>query len=288
MILDRIGTALVMSLILLATKVTVCTLSMYGIGQLPSLTYCLLFSLAVFAVEGFYIMNHKVESGLNSNKSIFIKLQALVFNTFLIILSQTWHPTIDKAPIKVQSSLFKLFSNVFFAVIIGSTFAFFSSYSLKSAREMRSSSFDNFDILMVVLCPILSFLMAESFSISGLLAIMVCGFIQSMYGSRNLDEERSYLLVSIFRALGYSSRAICDIMIGLSLGLNLHTIKQVGPLWLLFSVFLVQFISWFGSWLVNKRALSMKLISEEEVKLLMIHENTRGILAYTLALQSFN
>ena len=177
---------------------------------------------------------------------------------------------------------------MFFAVIIGSTFAFFSSYSLKSARDMRSSSFDNFDILMVVLCPILSFLMAESFSISGFLAIMVCGSIQSMYGSRNLDEERSYLLLSIFRALSYSSRAICDIMIGLSLGLNLHTFKQVGPLWLLFSVILVQFISWFGSWLVNKKALSMKLISQEEVKLLMTHENTKGILGYTLALQSFN
>ena len=101
MILDRIGTVCVLSLMLLAFKITVCTLSMYGMGQLPSLTYCLLFSLAVFAVEGFYIMNHKVESGLNSNKSIFLKLQALVFNTFLIILSQTWHPSIDKAPVTV-------------------------------------------------------------------------------------------------------------------------------------------------------------------------------------------
>ena len=36
---------------------------------------------------------------------------------------------------------------------------------------------DNFDILMMVLPPIVSYLMAETFSISGLLAIMCCAFL---------------------------------------------------------------------------------------------------------------
>jgi NhaP-type Na+/H+ or K+/H+ antiporter len=45
---------------------------------------------------------------------------------------------------------------------------------------------DNFDILMMVLPPIVSYLMAETFSISGLLAIMCCAFLQSLYASSNL------------------------------------------------------------------------------------------------------
>ena len=83
---------------------------------------------------------------------------------------------------------------------------------------------------MTIVSPILAFLTAESFSISGLLAIMVCSFIQSLYGHRNLKPDRGYLLISAFRALSYSSRAICDILIGINFGLNLHTLKAMHPL----------------------------------------------------------
>jgi len=78
------------------------------------------------------------------------------------------------------------------------TFAFLASYSLKesnkglslgsisarirennnhSSEESSTLAIDNFDILMMVLPPVVSYLMAETFSISGFLAIMWCAFL---------------------------------------------------------------------------------------------------------------
>lgn len=76
-----------------------------------------------------------------------------------------------------KAIMFRLFANIFFTLVIGSSWAFLSSYSLKSSHENQTSHFDNFDILMMVLSPIVAYLMAESFSISGLLALMICAFI---------------------------------------------------------------------------------------------------------------
>jgi hypothetical protein len=108
---------------------------------------------------------------------------------------------------QTHSIFFRLFANIFFSLLIGMSWAFLGSYSLKEQINANSANrgdlssrdsienesvnhgsnessinsavlpIDNFDILMMVLPPIVSYLMAETFSISGLLAIMCCGFL---------------------------------------------------------------------------------------------------------------
>jgi len=56
-------------------------------------------------------------------------------------------------------------------------------------------------MLMMLLSPILSFLMAETFGISGLLALMCCAFFQSIYASKNLESERATLFGNVSLAL---------------------------------------------------------------------------------------
>ena len=138
----------------------------------------------------------------------FFQAESLVMNTLLIILSYTFHPFATHNYMQTHSILFRLFANVFFSLLIGMSWAFLGSYSLKeqvNANSARSSGemssrdsienesgnhgsnesiinssvlpIDNFDILMMVLPPIVSYLMAETFSISGLLAIMCCAFL---------------------------------------------------------------------------------------------------------------
>lgn len=137
----------------------------------------------------------------------FFQAESLVMNTLLIILSYTFHPFATHNYMQAHSILFRLFANIFFSLLIGMSWAFLGSYSLKESlngistssgemssrdsmeseavnhgsNESTSSSsvipIDNFDILMMVLPPIVSYLMAETFSISGLLAIMCCAFL---------------------------------------------------------------------------------------------------------------
>lgn len=70
---------------------------------------------------------------------------------------------------------------MFFTMFIGSNMAFLSSYSLKSSLQNLDKNFDNFDIIMMVVPPLVSYLLAESFSISGLIALITCAFMQSIY-----------------------------------------------------------------------------------------------------------
>jgi NhaP-type Na+/H+ or K+/H+ antiporter len=79
----------------------------------------------------------------------------------------------------------RVFFNIFFTMFIGICLAFFSSYFLKSAYS-KINHFDNFDIVMIMIPPLLAYLLAEAASISGLLSLMACAFIQSIYAKKNL------------------------------------------------------------------------------------------------------
>lgn len=96
---------------------------------------------------------------------------------------------------------------------------FLTSYSLKSSYEKMSTHFDNFDIMMMVIAPVLAYLVAESLTISGLLSLMTCGFILSVYARKNLGKERAHLVNNSFIALAYFSKNVCDLFIGIGFGL---------------------------------------------------------------------
>jgi len=99
-----------------------------------------------------------------------------MFNIVAIVLTMSLHPlALKKNEASLRDFGERIFSNVFFTILIGICMAFLSSYSLKSAYY-KTINFDNFDIIMMVLPSLVSYLMAESFMISGLLTAMTCAF----------------------------------------------------------------------------------------------------------------
>jgi NhaP-type Na+/H+ or K+/H+ antiporter len=148
---------------------------------------------------------------------------------------------------------------------------------------------DNFDILMMVLSPIVSYLMAETFSISGMLALMVCAFLQSVYAQNNLEPDRSLLLTSAFEAISYTFRSICDILIGICFALHFNLFHDIGIWLLLLTMSMIYLTSYGTSYFILKRAQSTTLLkSDTESLILLFQNNTRGLLGLTLALQNFN
>jgi hypothetical protein len=73
------------------------------------------------------------EARFEHRKRVFLAAEAVVVALILIILSQSFHPSLTKNSMKLQPMLFRLFSNVFFTVVIGMGWAFLSSYSLKNS-----------------------------------------------------------------------------------------------------------------------------------------------------------
>ena len=157
------------------------------IGLLSSWQHCILLSASVLATETRSVTQILKERQLPANFINFFQTESIVVNTLLIIVSYTLHPFTTHSVMGAHSLVFRLFANIFLSFIIGTTWAFIASYSLKrSYGKLQQESMDNFDMLMMLLSPILSFLMAETFGISGLLALMFCGFFQSLYASKNL------------------------------------------------------------------------------------------------------
>lgn len=128
-------------------------------------------------------------------------------------------------PVWIQHNIisevsFKLFSNTFFTFVIGISWGFLTSYSLKSSYESLTTHFDNFDIIMMILAPLVSYLIAESLNISGLLSLITCAFVLGIYAKKNLGKDRESLLSNCFRAMAYSSRTICDLLLGIGFGIH--------------------------------------------------------------------
>lgn len=56
----------------------------------------------------------------------------------MIILSYTFHPFATHNFMKTHSFLFRIFANVFFSAVIGMSWAFLGSYSLKESASVLS------------------------------------------------------------------------------------------------------------------------------------------------------
>lgn len=54
----------------------------------------------------------------------------------MIILSYTFHPYATKNYMATHSLIFRLFANVFFSLVIGMSWAFLASYSLKQSHKV--------------------------------------------------------------------------------------------------------------------------------------------------------
>ena len=68
--------------------------------------------------------------------------------------------------------------------------------------------------------------------------------------------------------MSYTTRAICDILMGIGLGLNLHTIKGIGPVYLISAIVIVQVFNNLGSYLINKKMEEKRLINSLERQIL--------------------
>ena len=117
---------------------------------------------------------------------------------------------------------------------------------------------------MMIFAPLVSYLIAESLSISGLLSLMTCAFILSIYAKRNLSTERSFLINSCFGAFSYFSSSICDLLMGLGLGIYLNYLKHIGIVYILVSVILTFALDFFGTWVHSKLLLKYKMINKTE------------------------
>jgi hypothetical protein len=91
-ILDRLGTITIIGVLHSFTKISICSLLIYAVGVFPTFYECSLLSISIFATENFHMLSLMSENGLPVSTIVFVKMEAIIANTIVIIMSMTFHP----------------------------------------------------------------------------------------------------------------------------------------------------------------------------------------------------
>ena len=141
---------------------------------------------------------------------------------------------------------------------------------------------------MMILCPWVSYLIAEGLELSGIVAIMVNGIFLSYYAQPNISVSARRVLKTGYETVSHSAETLVFIFLGLGLTAFNHPYEQMGwamvPLTIInlgFARFLnIGIVSYF----VNKSRNHKKIT--RKFQFVMWLAGLRGAMAYALALKS--
>jgi len=151
----------------------------------------------------------------------FLSLMALFKNYVLVyLLSNLMPETRTRSSDVLSEFLYALYEFVT-PILIPIPLCLFSNYFLFNWHKSTSKNykialdpkFD--DIALYMVTPLISFLLAEAVSTSGLLALSICGIFQSLISIRNMEAYKSQMILNTFTYLSFLVRQIGCILIGI-------------------------------------------------------------------------
>jgi NhaP-type Na+/H+ or K+/H+ antiporter len=86
----------------------------------------------------------------------------------------------------------------------------------------------NTEISMMILCPWVSYLIAEGLELSGIVAIMVNGIFLSYYAQPNISSNSRRVLKIGYETVAHSAETLVFIFLGLGLFAFNHPYEQMG------------------------------------------------------------
>lgn len=142
--------------------------------------------------------------------------------------------------LKTLLSFFIIFVGSF---LIGSVSALIISYLLKRQARGNDSSAENINVAMMVLCPWVSYLIAEGLEMSGIVAILVNGVFLHTYGAPNLSSQSKRVLKMGFETAAYSCETLVFLFLGIGIFAFAHPFKE--SLWLVLLTIVILNVSRF-------------------------------------------
>ena len=99
--------------------------------------------------------------------------------------------------------------------------------AIESDSKQRQSN-ANTEISMMILCPWVSYLIAEGLELSGIVAIMVNGIFLSYYAQPNISMSSRRVLKTGYETVAHSAETLVFIFLGLSLFAFNHPYEKMG------------------------------------------------------------
>lgn len=104
---------------------------------------------------------------------------------------------------------------IVFGILLAAVFLLISS----KVRDLGLDS-TTFHVLFEVSMPFVTFLISEIIHVSGILAVVACGIVWSMYNTRKISPYRSSLniaLSSVWKVIGFTLNGIVFVLLGMQL-----------------------------------------------------------------------
>ena len=141
----------------------------------------------------------------------------------------------------------------------------------------------------MIMCPWVSYLIAEGLELSGIVAIMVNGIVLSYYAQPNVSEASRRVLKTSYETVAHSAETLVFIFLGLGLTAFNHPYQQMG--WAMIPLTIINLSIaralniGIVTYLVNRSRNHKKVTPK--FQFVMWIAGLRGAMAYALALKSF-
>lgn len=173
--------------------------------------------------------------------------------------------------------------------LIGAVSALIISFILKKGKKSGTIKINN-EISMMILCPWVSYLIAEGLKFSGIVSILINGVFLAQYVSPNLSKTSKNVIKAGYETAAWGAEAIVFLFIGIGMfGID-KPFEEIGALGII-SICIALNIA---------RALNIGIISalcnltrkenkiNKTFQFIMWVAGLRGAMAYALALESFS
>lgn len=109
---------------------------------------------------------------------------------------------------------------------------------------------------MMLMCPYVSYLIAEGLGLSGIVAILINGIMLSYYATPNLSEEARKVLSMAYETIAFSTETLVFLFLGMGMFAFPHPYNDVTWLFVLTTIINLNIARALNvvcvSWLVNK------------------------------------
>jgi sodium/hydrogen exchanger 8 len=160
-----------------------------------------------------------------------------------------------------------------------------------NARQIKAVDEHNVmtEVAMMLICPYVSYLIAEGLELSGIMSILINGIVLSYYATPNLSEYGRKVLSMSYETIAYSTETLVFLFLGMGLFAFDHPYDQLSLTFVLTTIFNINIARALNvltvSWIVNKtRSEESKIRWNHQV--VMWLSGLRGAMAYALALKS--
>lgn len=140
----------------------------------------------------------------------------------------------------------------------------------------------------MILCPWVSYLIAEGLALSGIVAILVNGIFLSYYATPNISSSSKKVLKTGYETIAYSAEILVFIFLGLGLFAFNHPYAEMGVWMVILTIVNLTIARWLNvwtvSWIVNK--FRKDNVITPKYKFVILISGLRGAMAYALALKS--